>query len=199
MMLTEEQQVPAEALPVAQLKDHLRLSTGFDTDTVQDALLESFLRAALAGIEARVSKALYERDFHWELSRWRDGVEEVFPIGPVTALGEVTLIDRNGGEVVLPVGTVRLDPDLHFPVLRSTSGILPPVPSGGQVKVGFSAGFGPAWSDIPADLSQAVLLLASHYYEYRNEVALADGCMPFGVTSLIERYRAMRLGLRGRL
>ena len=44
-----------------------------------------------------------------------------------------------------------------------------------------------------ADLAQAVMLLAAHYYEYRDETALAEGCMPFGVASLIERYRIVRL------
>ena len=40
------------------------------------------------------------------------------------------------------------------------------------------------------------MLLASHYYEFRHETTLSEGCMPFGVTSLIERYRVMRLGAR---
>ena len=47
--------------------------------------------------------------------------------------------------------------------------------------------------DLPADLGQAVLLLAAHYYEFRHETQLGDGCMPFGVTSLIERYRTVRV------
>lgn len=57
----------------------------------------------------------------------------------------------------------------------------------------FEAGYGADWASIPADLAQAVLLLAAHYYEYRNETSLSDGCMPFGVSSLIERYKVMRL------
>ncbi|PCH74343.1 MAG: hypothetical protein COC12_04000, partial [Rhodobacteraceae bacterium] len=48
---------------------------------------------------------------------------------------------------------------------------------------------------LPADLGQAVLLLAAHYYEYRDETSLGDGCMPFGVSSLVQRYRAVRLSL----
>ena len=43
--------------------------------------------------------------------------------------------------------------------------------------------------------SPAVLLLAAHYFEYRDETALSDGCMPFGVTSLIQRYRTVRFSL----
>jgi len=55
------------------------------------------------------------------------------------------------------------------------------VPQGGSVKITMLAGFGPEWSDLPADLAQAVMLLASHYYEYRHEMQYDGGCMPFGV------------------
>ena len=37
-------------------------------------------------------------------------------------------------------------------------------------------------------------MLAAHYYEYRNDTGLSDSCMPFGVTSLIQRYRPLRIG-----
>ena len=53
------------------------------------------------------------------------------------------------------------------------------------------------WGGLPDDLAQAVMLLAAHYYEYRDDTALGEGCMPFGVSSLIERYRRVRLGFGG--
>ncbi|MEC7962778.1 MAG: head-tail connector protein, partial [Pseudomonadota bacterium] len=59
--------------------------------------------------------------------------------------------------------------------------------------VRLTAGFGP-WDAVPPDLAQAVLMLAAHYYEYRDDTGLKAGCMPFGVTALIERHRQMRLG-----
>ena len=55
------------------------------------------------------------------------------------------------------------------------------------------AGYGPDWDDVPADLAQAVLMLAAHYYDYRQDMGLGAGCMPFGVTALIERHRPLRL------
>ncbi|MGB1209276.1 MAG: head-tail connector protein, partial [Paracoccaceae bacterium] len=69
------------------------------------------------------------------------------------------------------------------------------IPTGGMAQIHFTAGFGPTFGDVPADLRQAVLLLAAHYYEYRDETALSEGCMPFGVTALLARYRKMRLGM----
>ena len=61
------------------------------------------------------------------------------------------------------------------------------------MRIRFVAGFAEVWDALPADLAQAVLLLAAHYYEYRNETVLSDGCMPFGVASLVQRYRPLRV------
>jgi uncharacterized phiE125 gp8 family phage protein len=81
--------------------------------------------------------------------------------------------------------------------LRATGATLPVIPQGGSALVQFEAGYDAVWANLPADLQQAVLMLAAHYYEYRHDTSLSDGCMPFGVTSLIERYRVMRLGVGG--
>ncbi len=61
MMLVEQTTVPGAALPVAEFKDHLRLGTGFADDGVQDGVLEAYLRAAMAAIEARTGKILLTR------------------------------------------------------------------------------------------------------------------------------------------
>ena len=183
MMLVEETTVPLAALPVTEFKAHLRLGSGFAEDSVQDAVLESFLRAAMAAIEARTGKILIEREFSWTLSRWRDATGQVLPVAPVSAIASVVLIDRGEVETVLDSAVYRLVPDLQRPRISPVGTLLPQVPSGGSVRVGLLAGYGPEWSDLPADLAQAVLLLAAHYYEYRHDTGLSSGCMPFGVTS----------------
>lgn len=193
MMLIEETTVPEAALPVALFKEHLRLGSGFSDDGVQDGLLAGFLRSALAAIEARTGKALIERTFSWSLTRWRDGCAQGLPIAPVSAIVSVLRIDRAGIEMLVDAAAYQLQPDMQRPVLAASGGALPSVPQAGSVKVTMLAGFGPEWSDLPADLAQAVLLLAAHYYEYRHEVQYDGGCMPFGVSALIERYRTLRL------
>lgn len=192
-MLTEETTVPSAALPVSQFKEHLRLGSGFADDGAQDDLLESFLRSALAAIEARTGKALIERTFGWTVTRWRDGAAQGLPIAPISAIVDVAVIDRLGNETSVDAGTYQLRADMQRPVLAAVGGCLPSIDATGSAHIRMMAGFGPAWSDLPADLSQAVMLLASHYYEYRHEVQYDGGCMPFGVSALIERYRTLRL------
>ncbi len=193
MMLVEETTVPQTALPVLHFKEHLRLGTGFSDDGVQDGVLEGFLRAALAAIEARTGKILIEREFSWSLTLWRQPDRQVLPVAPVSAIVEIVLTDAAGVEVPIVPAAYRLVPDMQRPVVMALGTNFPPVPLNGQVRIGFLAGFGPDWTDLPADLAQAVLMLATHYYEYRHDMALGSGCMPFGVTALIERYRMIRL------
>jgi uncharacterized phiE125 gp8 family phage protein len=193
MMLIEETTVPDSALPVAEFKAHLRLGTGFGEDSLQDPVLRSFLRAAIAAVEARTGKILITRSFNWTLTTWRDSAGQVLPVAPVAAITQVDLIDRAGVVNTLDVETYRLEKDSQRPKLRPIGSALPWVPQSGAVEIHFEAGYGAGWRDIPADLAQAVLLLAAHYYEFRNETSLSTGCMPFGVTSLIERYKVMRL------
>ena len=193
MMLSEVTPVPGAALPLDEFKAHLRLGTGFGEDSLQDEVLIGFLRAALAAIEVRTGKALIIRNFSLEVRHWRDRVQAVLPIAPVQAVTEVTLRDASGSETVLAPSEYRLEGDTHAPRLRPTGSLLPAIPSGGLARIEMQAGMAADWGGLPADLGQAVMLLAAHYYEYRADTGLHGGCMPFGVTSLIERYRSLRL------
>lgn len=194
MMLIEETTVPDTALPVDQFKSHLRQGTGFGEDDLQDAVLMGFLRAAFAAIEARTGKALIERSFSWTLTDWKTVDAQVLPVAPVTALTQVVRIDGEGNETPYQISQFRLERDTHRPRLKAAGAMLPTVPHGGSVRIEFDAGMAQDWGGLPADLGQAVLLLAAHYYEFRNDTALSDGCTPFGVTSLIQRYRPIRIG-----
>lgn len=198
MMLVEETTVPTAALPVATFKDHMRLGSGFSDDGVQDALLESYLRAAIAAIEARTGKILIERSFSWTLIRWRDVRRQPLPVAPISAISHMTMIDSNGQEAAPDSGDWVLEPDQQRPSLCATQGLLPRIPQNGVMKLGFLAGYGPEWSDSPADLAQAVLLLATHYYDFRHDAALGTPALPFGVSALIEPYRTVRLLMGGR-
>jgi uncharacterized phiE125 gp8 family phage protein len=199
MMLVEETTVPQSALPVAEMKDHMRLGSGFSDDALQDPVLESYLRASMAAIEARTGKILIEREFSWTLTAWRDGRCQPLPVAPVNAIVDVTLVEMGGDETLADGDVWYLEPDSQRPGLKAVGSCLPRIPTNGSVRIGMLAGFGPEWSDLPADLAQAVMMLATHFYEYRHDPAHGTPAMPFGVSSLIERYRTVRLFMGGRV
>ncbi len=192
MMLVEQTTVPTAALPVAEFKDHLRLGTGFADDGVQDDVLVAYLRAAIATLEARTSKALLTRSFSWTLTAWRDLAAQALPIAPVSAISSLSIVDRLGAEEVIDTAKYVLERDLHRPRLTSTGYTLPVIPVGGVAVIGFDAGFGAAWADVPADLAHAVMMLAALYYENRGTHP-GEAEMPAGVASLIARFRPVRL------
>jgi uncharacterized phiE125 gp8 family phage protein len=195
MILTETSAPPQEAVPVRAFSDHMRLGTGFADDGSQDALLELYLRAAMAAIEARLGVALLSRPYSWTVTRWREESSQGLPIGPVQSIDAITLVDVEGAETPVEPETWSLLRDDRRPRLIGRSGRrLPRIPNSGHAEIRFVAGFGPGWETVPPDLRQAVFLLAAHYYENRNEGSVPDGSMPFGVLVLMESYRAMRLG-----
>lgn len=193
MMLNELTAVEAAALPVAEFRDHLRLGTGFADLGAEDAALEAYLRAALAAIEGRTSKVLISRDFLLSLEAWRNDMAQPLPVAPVQAVTAVRLVTRDGDSLPVDPARYGLVQDLSRPRLMAVSGVLPAIPQAGRVDIEFSAGFGPAWSDLPVDLAQAVFLLAAQYYEARHDGAGAGAEMSFGVMALIERWRTVRL------
>lgn len=197
MMLIEQTTAPPEALPVTQFRDFLRLGTGFADDGVQDIVLETCLRAALAAIEARTGKIMLERNFVWSLTAWRDLARQVFPVAPVSVISSLGILDRAGSETTITPDRYRLVKDTHRPALVSQSIVLPGIPVGGSAEIYFTAGYGTAWSDIPPDLAHASLLLGSQYYEHRHDSGAGQQGFPMAVSSLIERYRNVRLFGRG--
>ncbi len=192
MMLVEQTSVPSAALPVAQFKDHLLLGTGFTGASLQDPVLENYLRAAMAAIEARTGKVLLERQYTWSLTAWREPCRQALPLAPISAVTALRVIDRLDVATLIAPTLYRLERDMHRPVLWGATGSLPTIPPLGSAEVDFTAGYGPAWSDVPDDLGQAVMLLAAHFYENRN-AASGENVLPFGVSSLIQRYRNVRI------
>lgn len=192
MLLVEQTSVQSAALPVAEFKDHVLVGTGFSTDSAQDVVVENYLRAAIAAIEARTGKVLLSKQFTWSLTAWREHGRQALPLAPIENIDEVRVIDRLGQATILAAMKYRLEKDAHRPVLWGADTSLPSIPVGGSAEIDFTAGYGNIWANLPVDLQHAVFLLAAHFYDNRKMVG-NDIEMPFGVTSLIERYRNVRL------
>ncbi|WP_239025617.1 head-tail connector protein [Roseicyclus persicicus] len=189
-MMVELTSVPGAALPVGELAAHLRLARGFSDDGSQDGQLESCLRAASSAIEARIGKALFERRFALTLVAWHDPEAHVLPLAPVSRIDSVKVITRAGAETLVDPGLYALRHDRHRPVLAATGTALPTPSQGGTIEVEFTAGYAAEWTGIPADLRQAVLILAGEFW---GQDLAADTGMPFSVSVLLEPHRPMRL------
>lgn len=198
MILVEETTPADAALPVAELRAHLRLGSGFElvANAEEDRALAGFLRAAMATIEGRTGKVLLRRAYRMVLEDWRDDQGQALPMAPVSTVGAVAIEMPDGSTRAVPAERWRLVEDMMRPLIRPCGGNLPHVPEGGRVVIRFTAGFAEDWAGVPADLAQAVLMLAARYYEDRSDDG-ARHALPMGVSALIERWRAVRV-LAGR-
>lgn len=191
MMLREITAVAPEALPVEALRGHLRLGFGFEIpeDAAETLALEGFLRSAIAVIEARTGKALLARQFRMQLDDWRDRMGQALPLAPVVSVDELEIEDSAGALHPVRAELWKLRADRDRPRLVPTGAMLPHVPRLGSVVLRFTAGFGPDWKDVPANLAHAVLILAAQYYEDRGQEAVA---LPLRVSALLEPWRVVR-------
>ena len=191
-MLSEETVVPVSALPVQALKDHLRLGTGFSDDGLQDALIQGYIRAAIAAIEGRIGKVLILRRFRWILERWRWSDQQTLPVAPVSD-NRVGGADQCGRRIQpgRPC-RYRLVEDMHRPRLQSAGTALPSIRrrAGGDT---VQCRVGPAWGNVPADLQQAVMLARRRVSRTSPRVRDAGSALPFGILALIERWRTVRI------
>ncbi len=191
MILTELAGPVNTVVPVRTFADHLRMGSGFADDGSEDVVLEMYLRVAAAAIEARVGKALITRRLRWVLTGWQSCDRQGLPVAPVAEMVSVRVVDGGGGSMVLDPGRYTLQPDTHRPTLVARTRSFPTIPEGGQAELVFDAGWGTESADVPADLRQAVMLLAANYYENRS--GEGDGAMPFAVQALLDAHRPVRL------
>ncbi|MDA8585734.1 head-tail connector protein [Rhodobacteraceae bacterium] len=196
MMLIEQTQVPDTALPVAEFRDHLQLGAGFADDGLQNPVLLAHLRAALVAVEASTGKALLPRTYQYVVTAWWDPSRQSLPVAPVSVVQSLTITNLGGGEAVVDVGAYRVEQDTHAPHVVATGWSLPTIPVGGTAEIVFDAGYGAAWADAPADLRQAVLMLAAHYYENRGSAGARTHQIPSGPAAICARYKPIRISGR---
>lgn len=193
MLLKETTPAAFNPIPMAEFSAHLRLAHGFIDDGADDALLELYLRNATAVVERRTGQALISRPYTMQSARWDRHGYLTLPVGPVMAIDTMRFITP-GSTIDLDPEDWQLTPGVTRQVVTGSAGRpLWPLPRGAVAELTFSAGYGATWNDVPDDLRQAVLLLAAHYYENRFGEVEVDAGLPFGVLSIVEQHRPVRL------
>lgn len=113
-------------------------------------------------------------------------------MSPVSAITSVSLVAFDGVEAIVDAASYALRKDDFRPELIADC--LPFIPSSSTARIVFTAGYGPSWDDIPADLAHAVMLLTAALYANRGDCAgSGEAGLPFGVQMILERYRPVRL------
>ena len=157
-------------------------------------MLESYLRAAMAAIEARTGKVLLSAEFVLDADRLARAGRQALPVAPVQSVTEVKIVDRAGATTVVDPARYRLEPDRQRPRLVAIGLHLPLIPVHGSVEIGFIAGYRRrTGSDLPADLGSGGVPAGGALLREPRRGDRWRAAMPFGVSLLIDRYRTVRL------
>jgi uncharacterized phiE125 gp8 family phage protein len=178
-----------EPVTLAEAKAHLRLDS-----TADDNLLTGLIRAARQEVEQATGTALLEQSWRLALDCWPGNGTALLKVYPLREVLSVTLYGSEGEASMLAPENYQVDAlsrpaRIHFdtapPALRAMNG----------VEIDFSAGFGEAGADVPDLLKRAMLLLVTHWYEFRAGFGPAEQPVsyPAGYERLVAGYRAGRL------
>ncbi|MEM9494847.1 MAG: head-tail connector protein [Pseudomonadota bacterium] len=179
---------PATEDPVdlAEMKDHLRI-----LHHDEDVRIAGYLKAATAGIERRAGFALLPQTWRLTLDAAPTETITLSP-APLFSVTEIAVKDKSGGETPVTASAYEVAGGLPGRVRAAEPWPAPGVKTGG-VRIDFIAGFADAAS-LPADLKQAVKLLAAHFYEAREAASEEPlSIVPHTVDALLAPYRRIAL------
>ncbi|MEM7567220.1 MAG: head-tail connector protein [Pseudomonadota bacterium] len=173
----------AEPVTLGETKDYLRVD-----DAESDAGLERLIAAARTCVEGMTRRALIAQAWRYLTPAPKDNKITVpgTPLRQVTAVrlfgpeGSVTTLDPQ--DYVVSMGAPAT---IHLRQGRSDA-------TGAEVDA--EIGYGPAASDVPADLRQAVLQLVAHWFERREPITAGTfNQVPMTVTHTTAPYRVVGL------
>ena len=174
------------AVSLARAKEHLRAD-----DAADDALITDMLKAASRRIERATGLALITSQWRLLADRLPADCTLRIPLAPVASIDEVA-VRTEGGWQVVPADHWQAALASRPARLKATKKW--PAPDGGlsAIRITFTAGFGADETAVPEELRMAVLILAAHYYEFREGGAAKTG-LPQEVRALITPWRNIAL------
>jgi uncharacterized phiE125 gp8 family phage protein len=180
-----------EPVTLADAKSYLRIEHAADDDA-----LAALIAGARIHVESQTRRALITQV--WRLTRdaWpADGRLAVTP-SPLRALVAARIYKLDGTTLALPAAAFSADTAGAPGLLAFAPGTFA---APGRVLAGIEldveVGYGPAPSDVPQPLRQAIRALTAHWYEHRGVAAVgaAVAGLPESVAALIRPYRVLAL------
>ncbi len=181
-----------EPVSMADMKNFLRVDSSDD-----DVLIASLITAARIYIETSIGKILITESWSYFKDRWPGNGIIHLPLSPLQSVEEIRLHDEEGAYEVLEADDYEVDVVSPVPRIKLSQST---TPSGlprtlNHVEVQFVAGYGSAEADVPADLRQALLILAAHWYEQREPIGFGGSFneIPNTISAILSNYKPLRL------
>lgn len=177
-----------EPVTTSELKAYLRVS-----DTSEDALLGTLITVARQSVEMQTRRPLITQTLTATFADWEE--ELPLPVGNALAISSVKYKDEANVEQTLAAANYFLL-NAEQPgrvVFVDTFAEPNTYARSDAIAVAFTAGYGPAVSDVPEALKLAIKMLAAYWFEQRLPVNVGNivNKMPLHVEALLNRFRVI--------
>ncbi|WEX07737.1 head-tail connector protein [Chelativorans sp. AA-79] len=151
-----------DPISLGEAKEHMRV--GHDSE---DALIRGLIAAARQEVERATGTALINQSWRLLLDGWPCDDVVHLRRTPVREILSITVFDAEGAGSVLSPEHYQLDGISAPARLFLARKPMPGLKLNG-IEIDFSAGFGEAGTDVPDLLKRAMLMLVTHWYEFRG-------------------------------
>lgn len=189
MTLIRTAEPAVEPVALAGMKEHLRV-----THDSEDALISDLIKAAREEVERSTSLALISQSWRLSLDRWPRNGLVALRRNPVSSISSVAVFDEDGEGFVLPPEAYQLDSSAMPARLQFKA-----MPAPGQelngIEIDFIAGHGESPAQVPEGLKRAIMILVSHWFEFRGAYGAKDQpvSIPDEYLRIIANFRMPRL------
>lgn len=156
-------------LPLADARVHLNLTAD---DSFHDTAVLALRDAAINWVENYSGRSLQSRQFEWTADRFTSAMR--LPIGPATAVDEISYYDGDGTDTALTSDDWRLGNSVVMAAFGTSWPYAGSAPD--AVRIKFTAGYLTA-DDIPPMLLAAVKLAMTAIFEDRANPNLSGAMM----------------------
>lgn len=189
MTLIRTAEPAVEPIPLPGMKEHLRVA-----HDSEDALIAGLIKAAREEVERSTSLALINQSWRLAVDRMpRNGILKLQK-NPIIEILAVTAFDDQGEDYDIPPEYYRLSRS-RVPAQLNLNLDIVATPKWSGLELDFTAGFGDSADDVPEGLKRAMMILVSHWFEFRGAYGAKDQpvSIPDEYLRLIANYRTPRL------
>jgi uncharacterized phiE125 gp8 family phage protein len=176
-----------EPVTLDEAKAHLKIDT-----TDDDALIGTLITGARARAEWHTGRAFITQSWTFALDAWPCGEPVEIPLPPLQAVASITTYALNDAATVLDPSLYQVDAASSPARIALKQGATLPVNlrAMNAIVIAFTAGYGDAESDVPAQIRDAILELVANAYANRGDTS---GELPLDALALLAPYRVMKL------
>ena len=175
-----------EPISLDEAKAHLRFYVNHEED-----LIRSLITAARMYCETYTGKSFITQTLR--LTRdtfpdYREGYEFRLPRPPLLTVTSIQYTDTASATQTVSSSLYVVDPAPEVGRIGLAYGETWPtdaIEQIGAVKVNYTAGYGPAASNVPKTIKQAMLLLIGHWFVNREAVGNVGGSVEMAVSALL--------------